>query len=314
MHRDANGKITYVDQSQATEFITDANGEILIENLIVGTYVAYETKNPNYGYEMISGGIEHDVIVDKTEEVVIENKQIYVKLSGYVWVDKVDGKKSDRNDLYKTPSSEQPDSKDILFNGVTVRLKDRTTGGIVQETITSKLDRYKDSINDGNGEYLFMDVLIEKLKDYYIEFEYDGLTYTNVVPHIDKDTGSKSAESEQERDNFNKNFSVVEGKTRDTGYTRDANGNEKHSLAYNIDEAQHTATLINNGQYTITANTDVPNYKIRNHFTYGQEEVKYINLGLYQREQPDIGLTKDIENVRVTVNGYEHLSRSESRS
>ena len=306
VHRDANGKITYVDQSQATEFITDANGEILIENLIVGTYVAYETKNPNYGYEMISGGIEHDVIVDKTEEVVIENKQIYVKLSGYVWVDKVDGKKSDRNDLYKTPSSEQPDSKDILFNGVTVRLKDRTTGGIVQETITSKLDRYKDSINDGNGEYLFMDVLIEKLKDYYIEFEYDGLTYTNVVPHIDKDTGSKSAESEQERDNFNKNFSVVEGKTRDSGYTRDANGNEKHSLAYNIDEAQHTATLINNGQYTITANTDVPNYKIRNHFTYGQEEVKYINLGLYQREQPDIGLTKDIENVRVTVNGYEH--------
>ena len=31
----------------------------------------------------------------------------------------------------------------------------------------------------GAGEYLFTDVLIEKLSDYYIEFEYDGLTYTN---------------------------------------------------------------------------------------------------------------------------------------
>lgn len=310
VRRDNNNKISYVDRKEdATVFKTDDKGEILIENLIVGTYVAYEIDNPNYGYEMITEGVEHDVVVDKTEEFVIPNKQIYVKLSGYVWVDKVDGKRSDRNDLFKTPNSEQPDSQDILFNGITVRLKDRTTGQIIQETVTSKLDRYKDSINDGNGEYLFMDVLIEKLQDYYIEFEYDGLTYTNVVPHIEKDTGSKSAEKAQgegSRDEFNKNFSVVEGKERNTGYTRDANGNEKHGLAYNINEAQHTATLINNGQYTITANTDVPNYKIKNHFTYGQEEVKYINLGLQEREQPDIALTKDLENVRVTVNGYEH--------
>lgn len=310
IHRDENNKNSYVDSKEAASvFTTDDKGEILIENLIVGTYVAYEIDNPNYGYEIITGGVEHDVVVDKTEEFVITNKQIYVKLSGYVWVDKVDGKKSDRNDLFKTPNSEQPDSQDILFNGITVRLKDRTTGETLQETVTSKLDRYKDSINDGNGEYLFKDVLIEKLKDYYIEFEYDGLTYTNVVPHIERDTGSKSAEKaegEGSRDEFNKNFSVVEGRERNTGYTRDANGNEKHQLAYNIDETQHTATLINNGQYTITANTDVPDYKIRNHFTYGQEEVRYINLGLYQREQPDIALTKDLENVRVTINGYEH--------
>ena len=55
MHQDANGKISYVGKSEATEFITDNKGEILIKNLIVGTYVAYETKNPNYGYEMIEG-------------------------------------------------------------------------------------------------------------------------------------------------------------------------------------------------------------------------------------------------------------------
>ena len=78
VHEDANGNITYVDISQATEFVTDMNGEILIENLVVGTYVAYETQNPNYGYEIISDGVEHTVIVDKTEDFVIGNKQIYV--------------------------------------------------------------------------------------------------------------------------------------------------------------------------------------------------------------------------------------------
>ena len=292
VHQDADGKISYVEKADATEFITDGNGEILIKNLMVGTYIAYETKNPNYGYEMITEGKEHNVVVDKTEEFTIPNTQIYVKLSGYVWVDKISGKTSVRNDLYKDADY---DANDILLDGITVRLKDKTTGETIKEAKTA----------DG-GAYLFEDVLIEKLDDYYIEFEYDGLTYTNVVPHIDKDNGSKSAESEEVRDEFNKNFSSVEGKTRDTGFTRDANGNEKHTLSYNINETGHEATLINNGQYTITANTDVANYIIRDHFTYGQEEIKYINLGLYEREQPDIALVKDLQNVRLTINGYEH--------
>lgn len=306
-----DGTISYVDEKDAMEFITNVKGEIPLEGLIVGTYVAYETKNPNYGYEFLAEGQEKPIVADETTVFIIENTQIYVKLSGYVWVDQVDGKRTERNDLFKTTTKtpigeDQPDGKDILFNGVIVRLKDRTTGETLQETVTSKLDRYKDSVNNGNGEYLFMDVLIEKLKDYYIEFQYDGLTYTNVVPHIEQDRGSKSAESEEERDTFNKNFSKVEGKTRNTGFTKDANDKEKHALSYNLNEAEHEATLINNGQYTITANTDVPNYRIRNHFTYGQEEVQYINLGLYEREQPDLAIEKDLNNVRVAVNGYEH--------
>ena len=46
------------------------------------------------------------------------------------------------------------------------------------------------------GAYLFQDVLIENLENYYIEFEYDGLTYTNVIPHLEnEENGSKSAEN-----------------------------------------------------------------------------------------------------------------------
>lgn len=288
-----NGQISYVDtREQATEFVTDQNGEILVNNLMVGTYVAYETKNPNYGYEIISDGQEKTIVVDKTTEFVIGNKQIYVKLSGYVWLDKISGKQSYRNDLFK---DNDYDINDILLDGITVRLKDRN-GNTVKEAKTSN-----------GGAYLFTDVLIEKLGDYYIEFEYDGLTYTNVVPHIDKDNGSKAAENEALREEFNKGFSVVEGRTENTGFTRDASGNEKHSLTYNLDQNAHTATLINNGQYPITANTDETAYRIKEHYTYGQEEIKYINLGLYEREQPDIALLKDLENVKVAVNGYNHI-------
>ena len=229
---------------------------------------------------------------EKIETPFDYNIVLRIKLSGYVWVDKQDQKQWIRNDLYK---DDEFDTNDILLDGVTVRLKDRTTGATVMETKTAN-----------GGEYTFENVLVEKIKDYYIEFEYDGLTYTNVTPHLDKDNGSKSAENATVRDEFNKNFSIVEGRTQNSGYTRDANGNEKHQLSYNFDPVEHKSTLINNGQYLITANTDVTNYILGNYYKKGQEEMKFINLGLYEREQPDMAIAKDIENVRVTVNGYEH--------
>lgn len=290
-----NDIVSYTDKKEdATEFITDKNGEITIKNLVVGTYVAYETKNPNYGYEIIKEGQEKSITVDKTAELQIPNKQKYIKLSGYVWVDKVFSKQASRNDLYK---DKDYDSKDILLDGITVRLIDKTTGDVVKRTNTA----------DG-GKYLFTDVLVDELENYYIEFEYDGLTYTNVIPHIDKDNGSKAAENSSVRDEFNKGFSVIEGSTESNkGITKDSAGNPKYDLNYNIDKNKHTSTLNNTGLYPITANTNETGYVIKDHFTPGQEEIKYINLGLYEREQPDIALIKDLYNVNVAINGYNHI-------
>lgn len=290
-----NDTVSYTDKKEdATEFITDKNGEITIKNLVVGTYVAYETKNPNYGYEIIKEGQEKLITVDKTAELQIPNPQKYIKLSGYVWVDKVFSKQASRNDLYK---DNDYDSNDILLDGITVRLIDKTTGNVVKEAKTSN-----------GGKYLFTDVLVDDLEKYYIEFEYDGLTYTNVIPHIDKDNGSKAAENSSVRDEFNKGFSVIEGSTESNkGITKDSAGNPKYDLNYNIDKNKHTSTLNNTGLYPITANTNETGYVIKDHFTPGQEEIKYINLGLYEREQPDIALIKDLYNVNVAINGYNHI-------
>lgn len=287
-----NDTVSYTDKKEdATEFITDKNGEITIKNLVVGTYVAYETKNPNYGYEIIKEGQEKSITVDKTAELQIPNKQKYIRLSGYVWVDKVFSKQASRNDLYKD------NDYDILLDGITVRLIDKTTGKVVKEAKTA----------DG-GKYLFTDVLVDELGNYHIEFEYDGLTYTNVIPHIDKDNGSKAAENSSVRDEFNKGFSVIEGSTESNkGITKDSAGNPKYDLNYNIDKNKHTSTLNNTGLYPITANTNETGYVIKDHFTPGQEEIKYINLGLYEREQPDIALIKDLYNVNVAINGYNHI-------
>lgn len=309
VHRDGNAKITYVDSiNDATEFVTGKDGNFTVKDLLVGTYTAYETKNPNAGYEIITQGQSKKITVDKTAELTIENQMTYIKLSGFVWVDKQDGKTSLRNDLYKTNKHPEinnyVDGADILLDGVTVRLKDKRTGNIVRDKDGNRLE----TKTANGGAYLFANVLLRDLGNYYVEFEYDGLTYTNVVPHLtNEQNGSKSAENEAVRDRFNKDFSVVEGKTENTSITRDANGNQKHTLNYNLNPNKHTATLINNGQYPIVANTNETGYNIKDHYKPGVDEIKYINLGLYERETPDIALTKDIESVRVAINGYQHI-------
>ena len=321
------GQYQFVDESQATWFTTDKDGQIYLHNVPIGnwTYKEDPTSVPE-GYD-ITGAEEGTFQLEKKEAnfVLVENKQKYVKLSGFVWVDKVgvksgDGK--DRNDLFKTnQDGNHPDEKDLLFDGITVRLKDEKTGNTVKETVTSNLGRYTEYGHNGHGEYLFENVEIDKLGDYYIEFTYDGLNYTNVVTHIDHPNGSKAGEKIQNRTDFNNQFSVIEGRTKDTGVARGTDGKET-ALKYTIDEKEKTATLNNDGKYTetdsyivqdnigdfvITAETNRTGYSIINNFKAGQTEIRNINLGLKDRDRPDIALGKDLQNIKISINGYNHV-------
>lgn len=327
---------TYGNKDSAATFKVGPNGEaVTVKGLLIGKYEIYETINPNYGYvadpsKPIS---TCDVRAGSTtpNTITIPNEQIYVKLSGYVWVDKPDGKTGfDRNDHFKTSLDGSQDTKDLLFNGITVRLKDSRTGATVKIngkeaiTTTSKLNKYTTSGNNGNGEYEFKDVLISDLPYYYVEFEYDGLTYQNVVTDISMNSGSKAAEGGR-RTTFNEGFSVIEGESENTGIRRNVKGDEeKNDLTYALNENKTTATLTSAGKtsvdneenpsyiqqdaignYTITSNTKDANYVIKH--TAGEEEIRNINLGLYERDQPDITLGKDIDTVKLSINGYNHV-------
>lgn len=73
-----NGEYVYVDTiEQATEFKTDKNGKINLKGILIGEYIAYETKNPNTYYGLIEEGI---VIKNDQTQCVIENEKIYKDL------------------------------------------------------------------------------------------------------------------------------------------------------------------------------------------------------------------------------------------
>lgn len=299
--RKQNGQITYVDRKEdATEFVTDANGKIQINGLIMGTYLAYETQNPNYGYKQIDGSIE---IAASTSNQVIPNEQIYVKLSGYVWKDIQSTKKTTRNDLYRTDSSDYSDDQDTAFNGIVVRLKDQS-GNIIKETTTSERGLYSE-IN--GGEYIFNDVLIAELSNYYVEFEYDGLIYQSVTVHLNTNSGSKATDK-VERDILDKNFASVNS----TGENR-VNVNDKYSITYN-NTTDHATSIKDSSACTLHANTKDAGYDINKQFSAGTVEIKYINLGLYEKPQADLSLTQDLENVNVGVNGYWHIYKYSKRT
>ena len=287
-------------KQKITEGVTGKDGRVVFSSKEFKegqTYYIVETEAPP-GYVINNGekGYRTATIAkDKITTITATNFKKTTggfKLSGYVWEDKISGKQSLRNDLYKDNDF---DSEDDIIPGVTVRLKEKS-GKVVKETKTYD-----------NGKYEFLDVDREKLKDYLIEFEYDGITYTNVVPHIDKDNGSKAIENTREREEFNNGFSTIEGNGDNTGYTLDQNGNKKHNLAYEKDIDKHTSTFINKGKYPIKANTDLAGYKISEHYNDEKNEITNINLGLYRREQPDLALIKDTDNVKLAINGSEHI-------
>ena len=289
--KQTNGTLSYVDnKNDATEFMTDSDGKIKIENLIMGTYVAYETKNPNYGYVIEDEGIE--IPVSETV-ITIKNVQKYIKLSGYIWKDVHEGKQTVRNDLYKDGDY---DENDESFNGITVRLKDKD-GNTLKETKSSENGLYNEITG---GEYIFEDVEIEKLADYYIEFEYDGLIYQSVAININKNNGSKSTDK-VERDVLDKNFTSVEA----TGENR-VNVNNKYSIGY-TNTQDHVAKINDSSSCIIHAKTNDAGYNIANYFKPGTKEIRYINLGLYEKPQADLAIANDLENVNVGVNGYWHI-------
>lgn len=220
---------------------------------------------------------------NNTRYLTITNKQKWVKLSGFVWVDNVGVKSEDgddRNDLFKT----NQDDNDLLLDKITVRVMDRTTGDVAKDKNGGPLQKITDYVNDpntkqqGHGSYFFKDVETDKLKDYYIEFEYDGLTYQNVLPYNDPKVQSvpnyspnnASKAAENTRNEFNENFGVVKGDSINSGHTekQQGQGQRVYGLEYNKDEDKHTATLKSNGNYEIKGNdyieqTDLGSYPIK---------------------------------------------------
>ncbi len=303
----------YVDTiEEATEFVTDEDGKIQLSYAPVGTYLAYETKNPNYGYVVNDEPVEFKP--EEGETIEVTNAIEYIKITGKVWEDIQSEKMSKRNDLYKL---DENDNQDILMEGVKVSLKDKTTGDLVDDTMEGLNSDQKvvaETYTDENGEYQFEYVPIDNLENYYVEFEYDGLIYENVVPHLEnEEKGSKALEPEREEFNNRFNFmenggdyiTIADQNGQEEGrpivnYTRDEENSGEYGTTLKMESTENTE---------IIARTDEAGYELEYTEGSGITEITNINLGLYRRSQADLAIQTELEEIKAEINGYGHIYR-----
>ena len=308
----ASGEVTqinYVDNIEsATELSTDQNGKIELNGVLAGTYIAYETKNPNYGYVVNSSEIE--IVPSNEEEIILTNAPAYMGLSGIVWLDKQSEKMSIRNDLYKL---DENDNQDILMEGIKVTLKDRRTGEIVTKRVEG-LEENQVIVNptytDSEGNYHFDYVSSDDISNYYVEFEYDGMIYQNVKPYLDNvEKGSKA--TEPDRQGFNNNNSTIDrGNTELQAVAKDEQGNEHGRINYiataDSTDLKRILQMSSTESCSIIATTDSAGYVI-DISNRENNEIKNINLGLYERLQTDLSIRSEIAKITAEINGYGHV-------
>ena len=284
--------ISLPDPLYATNVETDGDSKTLEAEYVDNNATATEVINNYYGYECNTSSTTFNILRSSSETQVLTNEQKYVKLSGYVWEDGHSGKEDLRNDEYD-------EGEESGVNGVPVYLKDKS-GYIVQQTVSGTYHGYSE-IRD--GQYVFEGVNLKELEsgNYHIEFEYDGFKYEDVEVNLYENNTSKAADTST-RDILNNKFTSVDGNGSQSLYVNGININYS-----NINN--HVSSISSYSGMSVIASTDEAGYNIYDDFQPTMEEIRYINLGITEKEQTNYALTKDLYNVRVEVNGRSHVYR-----
>lgn len=294
---------------------TGSDGTVTSEYLRLGKYILKEENlGSNIYYEIDAewkAGKEVEVVAESQGivEIKVINNRRYIDLSGYVWEDGLYdvSKTKDRNELYQSGTQDTNDKK---VSGIKVYLKKGDT--VVAETTTNSSGIYKFT-TDKNGNPL---IDVNAIEQYSVEFEYNGMKYEAVVANIENiEKGSKAADVG--RQSYNEKFVTIE---KDYAVSKDGT---KHQLSYTsgIQNNISTSSINYGGSNKYYAQDTYYNIKSSTNgvcpFTYQYtkqqmindevSEITNINLGIKERKQPDNHVVSDIENVKLTMNGYEHI-------
>ncbi|MBO5398308.1 MAG: hypothetical protein J6A36_05235 [Clostridia bacterium] len=173
---------------------------------------------------------------------------------------------------------------------------------------------------DNNKNYSANSTLI----NYYIEYQYDGLMYKSTEIYSDNKNisangeiadkykiDSNALEFKDVRDAYNQKYEIISFNKGTRG-----DGSEPQQLEY--DKQNHNSYLLEDNTRYITArsfitegsnSTDANNtkflwlYKQSSDYKPETEYLKYINLGLEEREDVNIKLTQDVYDLTTYING-----------
>lgn len=174
------------------------------------------------------------------------------------------------------------------------------------------------------GEYVFQGIEKNKLKNYYVEFEYNGLIYQSVDTGIGQDItiNSKAIEGTNGQNRKDLDQKFTNGIVNNGDSSVKVNGRSDISIGYKQTESSWIKEIDQNNitGCDIVARTQVSGLDSNSDLSlenlYGKYDsgVMYVNLGIYEKPQADLALGKDLANVDVQVAGnggiYEYAKRN----
>lgn len=179
--------------ADATTFTSNSKGIVKVENLDPAVYYVYEVKAPK-GYDItVQENYEKqnewvkcgkvDVTAGNTIKVNQNNEKL-ISVEGYVWIEKPLTKDNEPNDKFDNEES-------IITDKVTITLRNKSDDSIVAKDpkiVTEKVN------NTEVACYRFEKINYNKLKDYYVHFDYskEYKEYITVTSDFTIAEGSKA--------------------------------------------------------------------------------------------------------------------------
>ena len=271
----------------------------------------------------------------------------YIEISGKVWVDGRAGKGSNINgtlgDEDRLLEGVKVRLKDQNGNLISSTYTDQN-GEFTRNdyAITKSNGEYTIRVNYDNSNNVYRlyenaQSVKTKLQTAYVEFEYDALKYTTVQVKTTGANTSKATENEKTREKFDNAHYIVKADTQTPDKWSDrqitAVTGELSVYAKGETEKNRLETIKycnGNGTYDRTKYDDqtkiqkglkhnCENCENKGHtkdiWKYGVdvEKIPNINLGLFEREQPDVAIFSDINNVQIQMNHQEYTYYYNSR-
>ena len=204
--------------------------------------------------------------------------------------------------------------------------------------------QYNIKIDNLSNYYIEFEYNGLKYQNVFTEKEKYGSNNNNYIYNMENT--SKAKEIDDDRTNLNNSFATIVGGTSSTatnssngkteGYSVDNNGNSTNRLIYDSGDYKSKLLSDENKEYSVASvqnkiipignstgasikastNTAFCNFKdMYDLLPDGAREISNINLGLYERPQPDLAVATDIENIQLTINGtYSHTYEYKKRS
>ena len=310
-----------------------------------GEEIQYTIVEENVPEHYVKGEMQKEVSTDETGMQIITlkitnthepNYDGYIEITGKVWLDRPDGKGNNINGIM------DEDENGLSGKKVTLRDSQGNQFDVTSTTTTGKDGTYIIRVNYDNSKDVYklyddVDTVRTKLKTAYVEFEYDGMKYTTVATATTGADTSKAKEDESKRNQFDAAHDTVvpenlddpntqhpdkwtdkdmiaktEGVISFENYSDKTTETRKEVLKYCYGNGTYIRTNpegawneILPGTNAYLACTSGNGHKITE-YDINVEIIQNVNLGLFEREQPDVAIFSDLSKVVVTMNGQQY--------